>query len=263
MAAELTVYESQDFGRIRVTVVDGEILVVADDFAKCLGYREARDLIRSLDPDEFAPHTVRGKRGDREANCLTEAGVYHAILMRKAACVRDPEARAMVEAFQHWVYHEVLPSIRKSGYYVNPMFAPTREERMAIALVDAHEALAELRAESDRMRPMAALGEAVSASDTSIQICDMARILQQNGCPWAGRNRFYRRLREDGYLGSERTGMKNRPMQRYVDQGLFEVSESTFTKRDGSVGIHVMTYVTPKGQRHLLEKYAGVDTWES
>lgn len=256
MTSEITVYESSDFGSIRAFEEDGEVYVVADDLAKSLGYHEAKDMVRSLEADEFTRHTVPGNRGNREANVVNEAGVYHAILMRKTACVKDPVARERVESFQRWVTHEVLPSIRRNGAYVNPYGAESFDELMARALAAANEVLARREARIREMRPKAALGEAVSASTDAIPVGDLARLLHQNGCEWSGRNRLYERLRDDGYLirgGAER----NRPLQRWVDRGLFEVQESTYRGPDGT-HVSFTTRVTPKGQAHFLRRYAGV-----
>ncbi len=46
-----------------------------------------------------------------KTNCVNEFGLYRLIMSS-----RKPEAKN----FQRWVFHEVLPSIRKHGYYVAP-----------------------------------------------------------------------------------------------------------------------------------------------
>ena len=105
-----------DFKENAIRVVradDGEPWFHADDVAKVLGYREAFNMTRILDEDETAPHTVRirsenGVMQDREVTIISESGLYHAILKS-----RKPEAKT----FRRWVTQEVLPSIRKSGYF--------------------------------------------------------------------------------------------------------------------------------------------------
>lgn len=261
MNTEISVYESADFGSIRMFEGDGEIYAVASDFAKALEYASAKDMIRSLESDEFSRHTVPTKKGPREAYVINEAGIYHAMLMRKAACIKDSDARARVESIQHWVTHEVLPSIRRHGAYVNPAGAESDEELVARALDAAHAIIARrerriaaLESENERMRPMAEVGEAVTGSDDSIPVADLARILHQAGVD-VGQNRLFAQLREDGYLiGSK--GAWNRPYQRYLEQGLFEVRESSFRKPDGTRGTSFKTMVTGKGQAYFLRRYA-------
>ena len=47
------------------------------------------------------------------------------------------------------------------------------------------------------------------------------------------------------------------PMQRYVEQGLFEVKESNVQNPDGSVRITRTTKVTGKGQIYFVNKFVG------
>lgn len=45
------------------------------------------------------------------------------------------------------------------------------------------------------------------------------------------------------------------PIQRYVEQGLFEVKESTVNNPDGSVRLTRTTKVTGKGQIYFINKF--------
>ncbi|WP_428946853.1 BRO-N domain-containing protein [Acidithiobacillus ferrooxidans] len=99
--------------QVRIVIKDGEPWFVADDVAKTLGYRESRDMTRVLDEDEAAPHTMRIRSADgtiqtREVTILSESGLYHALLKS-----RKPEAKP----FRKLVTAEVLPAIRKQGFY--------------------------------------------------------------------------------------------------------------------------------------------------
>ena len=47
------------------------------------------------------------------------------------------------------------------------------------------------------------------------------------------------------------------PMQRYVEQGLFEIKESAVTNPDGSVRMTKTTVVTGKGQVYFINKFLG------
>lgn len=66
-----------------------------------------------------------------------------------------------------------------------------------------------------------------------------------------GRNRFFRKLREDGIL------MKNNlPYQHYIDDSRFVVIEQTpFTDSNGKSHPAFTTYITGKGQVWLEKKY--------
>lgn len=97
---------------VRVIEISGDPWFVADDAAKVLRYSRARDMVRMLDGDEQGAHIVRGLEGsrmvDREVTIISESGLYHAIIKS-----RRPDAAL----FRKWVTAEVLPAIRRDGFY--------------------------------------------------------------------------------------------------------------------------------------------------
>ena len=109
----------------------------------------------------------------------------------------------------------------------------------------------------ERMKPKEIFADAVSTSHTSILIGDLAKLICQNGFQ-IGQKRLFEWMRNNGYLmkgGSSR----NMPMQRYVEQGLFEVKESNVQNPDGSVRITRTTKVTGKGQVYFVNKFLAND----
>lgn len=116
MNAEIQPFEFEG-NKVR-TLADGdEVMFVASDIAKTLGYRDAANLARNLDDDERGTHKVSTPGGTQNMTVLTESGLYHAILNREITYVKEPAAKAFVKRFQRWITHEVLPSIRKHGIY--------------------------------------------------------------------------------------------------------------------------------------------------
>ena len=104
-----------------------------------------------------------------------------------------------------------------------------------------------------QQKPKALFADAVAASQSSILIGDLAKLICQNGVQ-IGQKRLFDWMREKGYLikfGDSR----NLPMQRYVEQGLFEIKESTVQNPDGSVRITKTTKVTGKGQVYFVQKF--------
>ena len=90
---------------IRVmTDEQGETLFVASDIAKILGYRDAHNMTRRLDPDDRGTRPVSTPGGTQELTTINEAGLYEVIIRSD-----KPEAKA----FRRWVTSEVLTSIRK------------------------------------------------------------------------------------------------------------------------------------------------------
>lgn len=163
MTSDIRVFKNNGFGSIRVFEENGEVWFVASDVAKALGYREAEKMTRYLSKDERGTRKAGSSQVDgvvRRVTTINEPGFYHALNMRRTACMKDPEARARVEGFQRWVNHEVLPSIRRNGAYINPAGAESFEDLMARALQAADEVLARrerrikaLQAENEAMQP--------------------------------------------------------------------------------------------------------------
>ena len=95
----------------------GDPWFVAGDAAAFLGYRDAYDLTRSMDEDEKGTHSVRTPGGEQEVSIISEAGLYRAIVQRRATSAIPAETREAIARFQRWVFHDVLPSIRRTGAY--------------------------------------------------------------------------------------------------------------------------------------------------
>lgn len=136
----------------------------------------------------------------------------------------------------------------------------TPEQVMARALKLADKTIDKLKADNrslieanERMRPKEIFADAVSASRTSILIGDLAKLICQNGFH-IGQKRLFDWLRDNGYL-MKHGASRNMPVQRYVEQGLFEIKESNVQNPDGSVRITRTTKVTGKGQVYFVNKF--------
>lgn len=93
---------------IRMVERDGEAWMVAADVAKALGYRDAGNMTRILDEDEKGTQIVSTPGGSQEMAIVNEAGIYRAIFAS-----RKEEARQ----FKRWLAHELLPTLRRTGFY--------------------------------------------------------------------------------------------------------------------------------------------------
>lgn len=102
-------------------------------------------------------------------------------------------------------------------------------------------------------RPKVLLAESISASDTTISVGDLAKLLGQNGIK-IGRNRLFEWLRENDFLISQKSIEYNMPTQRSMEMKLFEIREGT---RNSSAGIKITKTprVTGKGQKYFINKF--------
>lgn len=234
---------------LRIIEKDNEILFVAKDVAKILGYPNTTKMTRNLDEDEKGVHIVDTPGGKQKATIVNEAGLYSAILRS-----RKPEAKK----FKRWITHEVIPSIRKHGAYMTPetiekaLLNPDVIINLATQLKEEQQKRQQLEAKIEQDEPYTNFGKAIASSEASITIGSFAKLLYDEHGIEIGRNRLFEWLRNNGYLiksGRE----KNQPKQQYVEQGLFE---TTVTLKRGPKGYFefVTTLITGKGQVEITKK---------
>lgn len=116
----------------------------------------------------------------------------------------------------------------------------------------------QLKIENHEMKPKALFADAVTASNRTILINDLAKILKQNGVQIGG-VRLYRWLREHGYLIKRRGSDYNSPTQKSMERGLFRVKETVITHSDGHTTITKTSKVTGKGQIYFVNKFLNSD----
>lgn len=243
---ELQSFHSSEFGQVRTVMIDEKIYFIANDVAKALGYKRPADAITAHCKGSVN-HRYHTEGGEQELKIIPEGDVYRLVIKSKM-----PSA----EKFEGWIFDDVLPSIRKTGGYIAGQEDMSDTELMAKALLVAQKQIEQRNAQIEVMKPKAIFADAVSASKTSILIGDLAKFICQNGYQ-IGQKRLFDWLRENGYLIKSGTS-RNMPMQRYWEQGLFEVKESTVNNPDGSVKITRTTKVTGKGQIYFVNKFLGV-----
>lgn len=166
------------------------------------------------------------------------------------------------ERFQAKVADEIIPSIRKTGGYIAGQETMTDDELLEKAILVAQRKIAERdkiierqREKIEQDKPKTIFADAVSTSHTSILVGDLAKLICQNGVK-IGQKRLFKWLRANGYLIKDGSSY-NMPMQRYMEQGLFEVKESNVQNPDGSIRTTRTTVVTGKGQIYFTNIFLG------
>lgn len=135
----------------------------------------------------------------------------------------------------------------------------TPEQIMARALKMADAAIKELQgknqaliADNERMKPKEVFADAVSASENSILVRELAKMLRQNGADY-GEKRLYKQLRKDGFICQNST----EPTQRAMEMGLFERIVRTVQRGSDLPLETTTTKVTGKGQCYFINRYLG------
>lgn len=248
MTQEVQIFIFED-KQVRTIEINNEPWFVGKDIATALGYSNSRKaLLDHVDQEDKNTVTIRDgiTRGNPNQTVINESGLYSLILSSKL-----PSAKA----FKRWVTSEVLPTIRKHGAYLTDAKAEaivTDKTALADLLQQAADQLKAKDILIEEMKPKVLFADSVSASNSTILIRELAKILKGNGINIGG-NRLFQWLRDNGYLvscGSDR----NTPTQMAMNLGLFKVKESTIT-RNGNMTIVKTTMVTGKGQQYFVNKF--------
>lgn len=249
---DLKIWESKEFGVLRVIERDGEPWMVGRDVAQALGYFNVSKAVAThVDSEDkrFEMLPIADAQnghvlGATKTTLINESGLYSLVLSSKL-----PGAKR----FRRWVTGEVLPSIRKDGGYIKTAPGMTDADIMAKAILLAQKTIEGQKAQIDEMTPKALFADAVSASSTSILVGDLAKLIRQNGMD-IGQNRLFDWLRNNGYLIRAKGMSWNMPTQRSMDMGLFEVKETSITHSDGHISVNKTVKVTGKGQIYFVNK---------
>ena len=230
----------------------GEPWFVAKDVCSVLELNNVSQALTRLDDDEKSSITLNdGTPGSPNKSIVSESGLY-----ALALASRKPEAHE----FKRWVTHEVLPQIRRTGGYIPANDTDDDMTILAKAVMIGQRTMEEqkrkIAAQSERIKtlePKARFADAVSASDGTCLIGELAKMLRQNGMD-IGQNRLFQILRDDGFLG--KTGSnRNVPTQKAMDMRLFKIKETAIEHSDGHVTINRTPKVTGKGQTYFIGRY--------
>ena len=246
---DLQIFNSPEFGEIRTIEKDGEPWFVGKDVAAALGYKEPTKAAREkVDDDDKGVSKIDTPSGIQEMTIINESGLYSLVLSSKL-----PTAKK----FKRWVTNEVIPSIRKHGAYMTPdrlqdvLLNPDTLIQLAQNLKDEQEKRKELETKIEQDKPKVLFADAVATAQTSILIGELAKLLKQNGVDM-GQNRLFEWMRQNGYLIRRQGSDYNMPTQRSMEQGLFEIKETTVVHADGHTHINKTPKVTGKGQAYFV-----------
>ena len=248
---ELQIFKNEQFGEIRTTVQNGEPWFVAADVCKALDIENNRKATNRLDDDEKGVTLSDTLGGKQKLTVVNEAGLYSLVLGS-----RKPEAKA----FKRWITHEVLPTIRRTGGYVNSAeafiehYLPNADESTRTMFRSQLKAIEDLNAKIEADKPKVLFADAVSSSDTTILVGEMAKIPKQNGVD-IGQKRFFEWLRQNGYLIKRKGSEWNMPTQRSMELGLFEIKESTHLDGNGCNITTKTPKITGKGQQYFIGEF--------
>ena len=157
---EITTF-TYNMNRVRTVFKEGEPWFVLKDVCEILDIGNSRMVAERLDDDvKNSVSITDGNRGNPNFTVISESGLYNVIFLS-----RKPEAKK----FKKWVTSEVLPSIRKTGSYV----------QTPKTYIQALEALLETEREKERLK---------IELDESKKYFSVKRVAKINGISWKSLN---------------------------------------------------------------------------
>ena len=223
----MEVFNSQEFGSIRIIQEDKKFLFCARDVAAALGYAKPQNAVQQHCRYALKRGIPHPQSPDKQIimTFLPEGDVYRLIIGSKL-----PSA----ERFERWVFDEVLPSIRKTGFYI--------ADKLRDALAAERSANTLLQLENGILAGKAEYYDAFVDTD----YCTNLRITaKQIGVP---ERRFILWLQIKHYLYRAPTGTLL-PYAEAYRRGLFVVKDYC---RNGHSGCY--TLFTPRGKQHFYNR---------
>lgn len=145
-----------------------------------------------------------------------------------------------IEAFNHMEQQLNTPELQMAHGLLAAQKLIERKDKL----------IAEQKQIIEEQKPKALFADAVSASDTSILVRDLAKMIRQNGID-IGEKRLFKWLRDKGYICKGST----MPTQKAMELGLFEIIVRTVERGNGLPLETKTAKVTGKGQIYFINKF--------
>lgn len=238
----IEIFQNEEFGNIRTSIIDNKPYFVASDVAKALGYtnpnKAVNDHCRAI-TKRSTP--ISGKM--QEINFIPEGDIYRLVVKSKL-----PTA----EKFETWIFDEVLPSIRKHGGYLTPQKI---EDILADpdTIIQLATSLKEERLRNSRLQTKVAIQEQQIAElnpkgtyyDLVLQCKDLLSVTQiakdyGRSAKWL-----------NSILSEQKVQFKRDKMwflyNDYAKMGYTQSKTQPYTDNKGNIHTSMHTYWTQKG----------------
>lgn len=152
MTTAMQLFTNEEFGDVRVVMLNGEPWFIAADVCRVLELSNVSQALSRLDEDEKGIISTDTPGGEQSLLTVNEAGLYALVLSS-----RKPEAKN----FKRWLTHEVIPTIRKTGgYSIQQTYTPATD-----AFKDAKTLADEIRSVNPNVQFGIALSKAVDVAE--------------------------------------------------------------------------------------------------
>ena len=233
MAQRFEIFNKENLGSVRTAVVDGEPWFRLKDVCEILGLSNITEVKKRLNEKGLSSIEVLTNGGKQQALYIDEPNLYKAIMQS-----RKKEA----EIFADWIFYEVIPSIRKYGYYSNEISKISREEELMLKVMKSRseeellsnmatynlEVVIPMQKELEVARPkVETYNEFLEADGTT----NTTTIAKSFGLP-SGRS-LNEIMHFEGFIVKIGNGWG--PAKKYVDAGIMKPIEFSYNNHKNSV----------------------------
>lgn len=211
---DVRLFSNPEFGSVRTVVIDEATYFVAVDVARALGYSDAIGAVKQH-CRWVAKHSIPHPQSPGkliEVNVIPEGDMYRLVMRSQL-----PSA----ERFEMWVCDEVIPSIRKAGFYSMTQQKPDSyviEDKVERAKrwIEEQEEKQLLETRITELEPKAELCDKILDARLLVNFRDAAKEIGISPTQLTGW------LDENGYI-YRTPGGELRPMESYMSSGLFQL----------------------------------------
>lgn len=253
MDNQLTVFENENFGKVRTIFQNNIPLLCLKDVCEILDIKQATKLKSRLKQDGVITSHVIDRLGRKQkALFINESNLYKVIFQSR---------KSEAEAFTEWVTTEVLPAIRKTGGYIAGEEELNEDELVMKAMNVLNAKVEKLKQQNKQLetkveedKPKVLFADSVAASNNTITVGTLAKILKQNGIN-TGELRLFNWLRDNKYLVKEKGRDYNRPTQKSMELGIMKVKQNCITHPNGNIIVTNTPLITGKGETYFVNKF--------
>lgn len=254
----LQIFNNDRFGEIRTVEDGGKVLFCGSDVAKALGYSDTAKAIKAHCKDDgwvICP-VIDNLGREQQAKFINEGNVYRLITHSKLPTAQE---------FEHWVFDEVLPSIRRNGAYMTDstleqaLTSPDFLIQLATKLKEEKAKNAQLETtvavqnqQILELKPKASYYDVVLNCKDLLSTTEIAKDYGKSA-KWLNNQ-----LHEMGIQFKQ--GFTWLLYQKYAEKGYTSTKTQTFSGNDGAIHSKTHTYWTQKGRLFIYDtlKAAGI-----
>lgn len=218
-------------------------IFLAKDVANWIEHTDLSRMVNLVDEDEKLKRTLYVSGQRREMWFLTEDGLYE-LLMQS----RKPIAKKFKKEVK-----KMLKQIRLTGGYIPTNAEDDETEILAKAVMIAQKTIEKkdelLKAKTKELEDKNKFINQIASSQNTLLVREVAKVISSSSGIVIGEKKLYQKLRDWGLIFKN----KNEPQQKYIKQGLLELTEGVRNTSTGTFTYQTMR-VTGKGQEYILKR---------